>query len=130
MRLGVRSQESGDRRQETGDRRQETGDRRQETRGSFILPTPHTRSAELTAEAHTPHPAPRKSFLPQTLFNHKKAPANQTGASTIELSEISRGQALPMRVQSRGQFLSRNRRRRRERVQRARGVQSGRRKRG
>jgi DNA gyrase subunit A len=44
---GVRRQETGDRRQETGDRRQETGDRRQETRGSFILPTPHT-----------PHPTP------------------------------------------------------------------------
>jgi len=26
-------------------------------------PTPHTRSAELTAEAHTPHPAPRKNFF-------------------------------------------------------------------
>ncbi|WP_071823926.1 hypothetical protein [Microcystis aeruginosa] len=37
-------------------RRQETGDRRQEII-LFILPTPHT-----------PHPGPRKNFLPQTLI--------------------------------------------------------------
>jgi hypothetical protein len=34
------------------------------------LVKPHTRSAELTAEAHTPHPAPRKNFLPQTLYKN------------------------------------------------------------
>ncbi|CAO5006825.1 hypothetical protein MICAER10613_005080 [Microcystis aeruginosa] len=36
-------------------RSQETGDRREVL---CIFPTPHTRSAELTAEAYTPQPTP------------------------------------------------------------------------
>ncbi|CAO5029699.1 DNA gyrase subunit A [Microcystis aeruginosa] len=46
----------------SGGRSQESGVRSQETGDYFYLfslhPTPYTRSAELTAEAYTPHPTP------------------------------------------------------------------------